>query len=77
MKLIINKKEELEHIKEKSSYNNNFYKLKGNLNFELLEIYNDDSSCDYYIVSGKEKLCIGSSNDIGNKIEIDFGVKYT
>ena len=77
MKLIINKKEELEYIKEKSSYNHNFYKLKGNLNLELLEICNDDSSCDYYIVLGKEKLCIGSSNDIGNEIEIDFGLKYT
>ncbi len=79
MRLIINKKEELEHIKEKSSYNYNFYKPKDSrINFEILEICDDDRSCDYYIVSGKEKLCIGTnSSDIGDEIEIDFGVKYT
>ena len=52
-----------------------FTKLLSSL--ELLEICNDDSSCDYYIVSGKEKICIGSSNDIGDEIEIDFGLKHT
>lgn len=79
MSTLILNKAEFAHIKEKSCYNNNYYK-NTKRNYEIFEECDEDyNSFSFYIVEGKNEVFIGStqesiSEDIEEKpqLEIDF-----
>ena len=69
------KVEEMEHIKDESHYNYNFYRC-GNMGVKLLQICNEEyDDYDYYLVEGDKKIFLGSADHF--KDEIFFLHKWT
>lgn len=75
MKIKINIKE-MKHLKEKSFYNNNYYKY-GNMGVELLQHCSEEyETNDYYLINGDNKVFLGSSEEYDEE-EIEFMTMYT
>lgn len=71
---------ELEHLPEKSVYNNNYYRhKKSNADTTLFVHTNEEYNTEnIYVVSGDKKIFLGSCQfcDDGN-MEINLGEMYT
>ena len=66
----------MKHLKEKSQYNLNYYAY-GNCGIELLQKCNEEyGTCDYYLIDGKNKSFLGSSEDPEDE-GINFMTMYT
>lgn len=65
---------EFSHLKEKSSYNHNFY-THSKLNYKILEECDDDSTFFFYLCEHDKEIFIGCSKDgfgEGKEVVIDF-----
>jgi len=85
MSNLILKPKEFEHLKEKSSYNYNFYQHK-ELKYIILENCHEDYNFnEYSLVEQDKKTFLGCSQSIGGddlgstseEIHIDFMLFYT
>ena len=67
---------ELNHLKEESHYNYNFYSY-GNMGLKLLQICHEESDTyDYYLIDEDNKVLLGSAGGC-DESAIDFMHKYT
>ncbi len=69
-----------EIVKDRSVYNDNYYKAKGSNTRTLLhEICHEDQNfSEYYLVDESLQVFLGCSNaDVGDIIYIDFGLMHT
>ena len=69
----------LEHVKDKSVYNYNFYKKKDCNTDTLLLIKSIDDRNDVFIfvVSDDKEVFLGCSQERGGILDVDLGVWYT
>jgi len=66
----------MRHLRDESCYNHNYYAY-GNQGQKLLQVGNEDGGTyDYYLIDGRNKICIGSSED-NDEESVDFMTRYT
>ena len=68
-----------EYLKDKSTYNHNYYKVKKG-KAEIYEICHEDYDFyEYYLIENEQTIFLGCSNDCmqDTVVEIDFRLFYS